>query len=178
MVLQYYYLLRSVIRDQPHLRKCLKRCGHCRIFFLTHPRNCSRQDLRCPFGCRLAHQKRSSTQRSCAYYRTDAGKRKKAALNKRRHLACGAIPAQEKDSAAEPEPKSKPESAPSPESEPELGLSEEIIEHVRVVTSLIEGRRVSREEVLEMLAKILRQHRMDRWRKIDQALWRLNEKPP
>ena len=185
MVLQYYHLLRSVIQDQPSRRKCLNRCRHCGIFFLTDSRNCSRQDLGCPFGCRQAHEKQSSTQRSVAYYRTDAGKKKKAALNRRRHLVYGPIPAEDKHSPAEsepgPEPEPQPDSPPKPElsPEPELaGLSEEIIEYVRMVTSLIEERPVSREAVLEMLAKILRQRRMDRRKKIDQALWQLDLKPP
>ena len=33
-----------------------------------------------------------------------------------------------------------------------------MVEYVRMVVSLIEGRRVSRREVLEMLERVLRQH--------------------
>jgi hypothetical protein len=61
-------VLRSVLRSQSDLRRCLSRCQHCRIFFLTHPRNAGRSDLRCPFGCREAHRKQRSTERSVAYY--------------------------------------------------------------------------------------------------------------
>jgi hypothetical protein len=49
---------------------------------------------------------------------------------------------------------------------------------VRVVASLIEGRRVSRRQVLAMLAKNLRQHSMVRRRKIDQVVAWLNKEPP
>ena len=65
LVLEYYVLLRSVLRAKPHLRACLTRCRHCRIFFLTHPRNAGRHDLRCPFGCRQAHRQQAvrATQR-------------------------------------------------------------------------------------------------------------------
>src|SRR5208337_3183879 len=84
LVLEYYVLLRSVLRAKPHLRACLTRCRHCRIFFLTHPRNAGRQDLRCPFGCREAHRKQASGQRSAAYYGGPKGKRKKSDLNQRR----------------------------------------------------------------------------------------------
>jgi hypothetical protein len=67
-------LLRSVLRAKPHLRLGLTRCRHCGILFLTHPRNAGRHDLRCPFGCRQAHRKQASAQRSAAYYRQAQGK--------------------------------------------------------------------------------------------------------
>jgi hypothetical protein len=53
-----------------------------------------------------------------------------------------------------------------------------MVEHVRMVVGLIEGRRVSRRQVLAILAKVLRQHTMVRRRKIDQAVAWLNEQPP
>ena len=53
-----------------------------------------------------------------------------------------------------------------------------MVEHVRMVVSLIEGRRVSRRQVLAILVKVLRQHTMVRRRKIDQAVAWLNEQPP
>jgi hypothetical protein len=56
--------------------------------------------------------------------------------------------------------------------------NEAMVEHVRMVSSWIEGRRVSRKEILEMLAKVLRQHTMCRRRKIDQAVAWLKEHPP
>jgi hypothetical protein len=86
LVLEYYLLLRSVLRTKPHLRRCLVRCRYCRIFFLTCPQNASnrRHTLRCPFGCREAHRKQQSTQRSIAYYRDPKGKKKKSDLNQLR----------------------------------------------------------------------------------------------
>jgi hypothetical protein len=53
-----------------------------------------------------------------------------------------------------------------------------IVEYVRMVTSLIEGRQVSLAEVLEMLRRVMRQHRMVRTRRIDQIVAWLNERPP
>lgn len=186
-MLDYYLLLRSVLRAKPHLRACLTRCRHCRIFFLTHPRNAGRHDLGCPFGCKEAHRKQRSPQRSVAYYRGKEGQTKKRIQNgKRRALvqeadpqqsapapplsvtaadqdlstfACACAHADRCSAAAEPWP------AP-------------MVAHVRMVTSLMEGRRVSREEILEMLARVLRQHRRVRRRKIDQAVAWLNENPP
>jgi len=53
-----------------------------------------------------------------------------------------------------------------------------IIEHVRMVVSLIEGRRVSLRAVLQLVAKNKRQHTMVRRSRIDQAVLWLNEHPP
>jgi len=53
-----------------------------------------------------------------------------------------------------------------------------VVEHVRVVVSLIEGRRMSLEEILQMLTEVLRQHGLARRRKIDQAVSWLHENPP
>lgn len=153
---EYYFLLRSVLRTKPLLRRCLTRCRHCRIFFLTHPRNAGRKDLGCPFGCKEAHCKRQSTQRSVDYYRGYAGKIKKSIQNSKRKAA---------GASAKPETGHAPWHAP-------------MVEHVRMVASLIEGRRVSVEEILAMLARVLRQHRMVRKRRIDHVVGWLNENPP
>ena len=84
MVLAYYFVLRMAMRSRRDLRRNLARCRHCRIFFVAHPRNGEREDLGCPFGCREAHRKKRSSERSTAYYRTPEGKEKKAQLNSRR----------------------------------------------------------------------------------------------
>lgn len=166
LVLEYYVLLRSVLRAKPHLRACLTRCRHCRIFFLTHPRNAGRQDLRCPFGCRKAHRKQASAQRSAAYYRGSEGKRKKSDLNQRRpRQYCPPKPAPKAPRARAPKP-------PRPRWNPQM------VEYVRMVASLIEGWRVSRHQVLRMLARKLRQHTLCRRRKIDQTVAWLHEEPP
>jgi hypothetical protein len=162
LVLEYYLLLRSVLRAKPFLRACQTRCGHCGIFFLTDRRNAGRQDLRCPFGCREAHRKQQSTRRSVAYYRDPQGRKKKSDLNQRRAKASAARPAA---GACVPKP----------------GLAqwnEAMVEYVQMVSSWIEGRRVSRKEILEMLARVLRQHTMCRRRKIDQAVAWLKAHPP
>ena len=46
------------------------------------------------------------------------------------------------------------------------------------MVSLIEGRKVGLWEVVEMLERTLRQHRMVRTRRIDQGVAWLNEQPP
>jgi len=156
LVLSYYVVLRSVLRIKPWLRKCLVRCRHCGIFFLTDPRNAGRRDLGCPFGCSRAHRQRQSTQRSVAYYREPEGKAKKQALNARRR-------------------KSPP--PPAPLSPVSAGPSR-FLQYVCVMVGLIEGRPVALEEVMEMLERTRRQHRMVRTRRIDQGVAWLHEQPP
>jgi len=60
----------------------------------------------------------------------------------------------------------------------EDGCNEPIIEHVRMVTSLIEGREVSIDEIEKMLKKISRQHSLTRRRRIDYVVQQLNKDPP
>lgn len=162
LVLAYYVVLRSVLRLKPWLRKCLARCRHCGIYFLTDPRNAGRQNLGCPFGCRQAHRRRQSTRRSVAYYREPEGKAKKRDLNARRR----------KSPAPAPSPTVPPvQSGPLP-------WTRTILDYVRVLTSLIEGRPVQLWEVVAMLERTVRQHRMVRRRRIDQSVAWLNEQPP
>ena len=163
----YYYALRSILKAKPHLRPCLTRCRHCRIYFFTHPRNAGRKDLGCPFGCKDTHRKKRSTERSKAYYSTLAGKWKKKLQNDKR-----CEPGPKPDSAKEPEERSA-----SPEVD-DIEFDAGMVEHVRVVTSLIEGWRVSRDEVLQMLRRTVRQHSMSREKRIDYIVRFMEEKPP
>ena len=156
LVLAYYVVLRSVLRLKPWLRKCLARCRHCGIFFLADPRNAGRQDLGCPFGCSRAHRKKQSTKRSVAYYQEPEGKVKKQALNARRRKS--------------PRPPQPPSPVP-PELRP-------FLQYLCVMLGLIEGRPVQLWEVIAMLERTVRQHRMVRTRRIDQGVAWLHEQPP
>ena len=151
------------MRSKPHLRRHLKRCRHCRILFLTEPSNIDRHDLGCPFGCSESHRQREASRRSAAYYRTDEGREKKRALNRKRYLVI---------TDEESEPVSAESGAPE-----ESGVAP-IIEHVRMVTSLIEGRFVSLDEIREMLKKISRQRSLTRRRRVDYLVQQLNKDPP
>lgn len=180
-VLEYYWLLRGLIRERPELRRCLCRCRHCRIFFITDARNGGRQDLGCPFGCREAHRKRESTRRSVAYYREEEGKVKKRLLNSRRGRVAKAevVPARrvavmtegDEDGEASEASRLSVDRCRCPWSKP-------LVEHVRVVSGLIEGRRVSHKEVVELLEEVLRQHSMAQWRRVDHLVAHLHQNPP
>jgi hypothetical protein len=166
LVKEYYWVLRRALRAQPHLRPCLTRCRHCRIFFLTHPRNARRRDLRCPFGCRQAHRKRESTKRSVAYYSGELGRECRRIQNGNRQFT-GMLPVPEPTPGPPQEPPPEPpsgicdsEASPGPRPTP-------MLMYLRMVVSLIEGRPVSGEEIRAMLARVLRQHSIPRRRKID-----------
>ena len=157
VVLQYYFVLRSVLRAKPCLRRCLIRCRHCRIFFLTHPCNAGRKDIGCPFGCSKEHRKRHSSKRSVEYYRTEEGKLKKKIQNGKRRKA------------------DPIERTLVPD---ESGFDVDMVSYLRMVTSLIEGRRVRLLEILAMLERAVRQHSVGPRRRIDYILQYLNERAP
>ena len=157
---QYYVVLRSVVRHKPPLRRCLSRCRHCGIFFLTHPRNAGRRDLGCPFGCQAAHRKQSSTARSVAYYRNSVGKQKKRMQNhKRRNHPGRADPLRRVTIGGEGEERQQLQLQANP-----------VLGYIRMVVSLIEGRRVSQDEIVEMLARAVRQHSIFRQRRMEYLL--------
>ncbi len=53
-----------------------------------------------------------------------------------------------------------------------------IVDHVRMFVSLIERRRVRRDEVVRMLKRISRQPRLTRRRRLDYVVRQLNKGPP
>jgi hypothetical protein len=166
LVLQYYFVLRSVLRGKPCLRRCLTRCRHCRIFFLTYPCNAGRKDLGCPFGCKDAHRKQCSTHRSVEYYRTPEGKFKKKIQNGKRgrvETKAGFSGGEQTGSNLVPH---------------EYRLGTHMLCYLRMAISLIEGRRVSQREILEMLLRAARQHSIDRHRGIDYVGQHLNKHAP
>ncbi len=163
---QYYVVLRSVVRSRTEFRRCVTRCRHCRIFFLTHPRNAGRRDLGCPFGCKEAHRKRRSTERSVEYYGTEEGKTKKRIQNgKRRQSEARADPNLQRLRGEQVERDG-------------VRLHAVMVGYVRMVTSLIEGRRVSEEEIVEMLVRAMRQHSIARRRRMDYVLAYLKKNAP
>jgi hypothetical protein len=172
LVLAYYAVLRSVLRAQPELRRCRKRCRHCGIFFLTHPRNAGRRDLRCPFGCRAAHRRRQSDQRSAAYYRDEKGRDKKRDLNARRPKTPTCRPP-----PSAPAPRSSLAPPPPAEALP-AAWPQTMLPYLQMVIGLLEGRPVSLTEVVAMLVRALRQHRIARTRRIDQTVGWLHAEPP
>lgn len=139
LVRSYYAQIRSLVCERPDLRRCLKRCRHCRILFFTDPRNANREDLCCGFGCRMACRRQRDTRRSVAYYRNHPEKKRRQ--NRKRYLLAERT-------------ESKNASSPSVE------VTARIVLYVRLIVSLIERRPVSLDEIKRMLAAKARQHRM------------------
>ena len=162
---QYYVVLRSILRTRAEVRLWMTRCQECRIFFLTHPRNAGRRDLRCPFGCRDGHRKRRSTERSIEYYNTEEGKAKKKIQNGKR----GQSESVSNQTVGRDEPEPKLDGTP---------WDAGIVDYVRVLTSVIEDRPVSRQEIMEMLGRAMRQHSIVRRRRMDYVLAYLKENAP
>ncbi len=165
--MEYYFILRSVLRSKPYLRGCLTRCKHCRIFFITHPRNAGRDDLGCPFGCSQYNRRLDSTRRSIEYYQTKEGKVKKRQQNSRRK-----VPVKSEGEQREPEGEADFTGAGAG------GADEEMMDYLQMVTGLIEERVVSREEIDEMVSDVLRQHSIGHGRRIDYIVGQLNKNPP
>jgi hypothetical protein len=66
------------------LVNCVVFCCECEIRFFTDPRNARRQDLRCPFRCRLRRKRECRNRRSRKHNQTPHGRKAKKALNGRR----------------------------------------------------------------------------------------------
>jgi hypothetical protein len=66
---------------------------------------------------------------------------------------------------------------PAPPSPVPPGLRP-FLQYLCVMVGLIEGRLVQLWEVISMLERTVRQHRMVRTRRIDQSVARLHEQPP
>jgi hypothetical protein len=177
-----------VLECHPELQGCVVGCVACGLRFLTDPRNAGRGDLRCPFGCRAQHRRECSKQRSVAYYRTAAGKRKKKQLNahRARHPRSGEGALPESNPPPSSESPCAPDGLPLPA---ELDLAGVVLEeatltksrllpYVRLVVNLIEGLHLGLEEVLQLLRRNLRQHRMGCGKRADYVGDDLLQHPP
>ena len=60
----------------------------------------------------------------------------------------------------------------------EVKWNAQVVEHVRMVTSLIEKREVRLEEIIKMLVRALRQHSIGRGKRIDYIIRYLNKSSP
>jgi hypothetical protein len=101
------------------------------------------------------------------YYRTPEGKYKKNLQNSKRGKG-----------EAKPECGDRPGKTVQ-EMESEMGrLDAGMLGYVQMVTSLMEGRRVSRDEIVRMLARAVRQHSMVPGLRIDYVLQYLKKKAP
>jgi hypothetical protein len=191
LVRQYRTELESVLEAHPRLRPCLKRCAHCGIEFLTDPRNVGRTDLRCPFGCRLHHGRRCSTERSTAYYRTASGRRKKKRLNGRRSSRPPAVAPADGPTVDPPVPRIPPPPSAELDEDSDHALRLEgvvlrasslskspLLPYARMLVRLIDGIEWDPREFLELLREAVRQRGFARRNRRDYVLSFLHQHPP
>lgn len=95
----------------------------------------------CPFGCRAERRRRKTNTRSRKHYGTAFGREQKVARNRERPTQPVLV-----------------EPPPEPQTPDDLGP--DMIAHVQVVASIIERRRVSRDETIELIEWVLRQRHM------------------
>jgi hypothetical protein len=103
-------------------------------FFLTHPGNRGRTDIRCPLGCRAHHKKAGARKRCAEYYQTEDGKKAKKAHNRRRYELKETPPEQPKQS----------------NSDVEANKDKDLMRHMAFIMSLTEGRRVDPHRIQQI----------------------------
>jgi hypothetical protein len=105
----------------------------------------------------------TSKRRSADYYRSDEGRKKKRAHNAARkgnQGEDGSLPAAV-DPLPVPSPAAVPPDQTSPSSPSEPRFKESIIEYTRLIMSMTDGRKVSRDEALATLTRVVRQRSLD-----------------
>lgn len=206
IVRQYQKVLTLFLEANSEFEPCAVYCKHCGIRFLTDPRNVSRTNLSCPFGCRKHHKRLLANRRSAAYYRTDEGK-----LNKKRRNAARCVPAScSVDGQPEEEPAAEIDSADasvineipvtddgcvearlpkerSPALETRLddiGMYESYLTtspmfpYLQMLACVLEGVKLSRSELIAVLRQAMRQHSMADRKEVDYVLRFLHQNPP
>ena len=108
-----------------------------------------------------AHRQRDSTRRSVEYYRSWEGKVKKALHNHNRRCRTRPAPVPGRAQTADRVPGTKLEGR---------RFDAGMVCSVQMVTSLIEGRRVSEAEMVRMLVRAVRQHSLARRRRREYLL--------
>jgi hypothetical protein len=172
-----------------HLERCLVACQQCGIRFLTHPRNAGRTDLRCPFGCREHARRQAANRRSTAHYRTPLGRETKERLNRRRYRTTRSVgdevqPAFDPQATSPLEPRTDER-----QGKVELRLDGVVLDessvvnspmlpYLRMLVSLIEGIRLTCQELVRLLRQALRQRSLAPRRRIDYVLRFLHQHPP
>jgi hypothetical protein len=176
MARHYYFILRSVLHDQPYLRHYLTRCIHCHIFFITHPCNANRTDLGCPFGCSEKHRKDESTKRSTAYYQTPEGKEKKKQLNaKARNKANQTTDEQEEPASQN---KNISEEPLTPDEDKTINPDKKMLHYLQCLFNLIDQQFLSYQQILTLLNRKIRQHHLRKRKEIEYVIDYCCNKPP
>jgi hypothetical protein len=117
--------------------------------------------LGCPFGCRQAHRREGEIKRSREYYQSEAGKIKKSYLNARRRQS-----------------QSAEHSVKNETPRLDCGVDQTLVFHIQKVTSLIEGRSIGLQDIINLINKLLRQLSFEKRKKIGYAARYHKNRPP
>jgi hypothetical protein len=190
-VQQYLNALDSAVAGRPEVQRYVACCVFCGIRFLADYRNPNRSDLLCPFGCQRCHGHDASNRRIARYRQSSRGKRTKHDLNVKyyathRRRTTGVDGQPDRCCPTPPADKSSPDEPPatialSPGgvvlSELEVARSS-MIPYVQRLFHLIDGVRMTCDEVVCLLQTTLRQRGMGRRSRIAYALAFLHQHPP
>ena len=137
--MHYLISLRWLLDKYPDLKQAVLRCCHCGIIFLSHKCNRGRADIGCPLGCREHYKAMKSKKRSSEYSKSADGRMKKKRQNASRN-----------NEVADPR-----QSSPEPE------FKESVIEYTRLLIGMTERRKISRDEAVTELRRIVSQRSLD-----------------
>jgi hypothetical protein len=122
--------------------------------------------MRCPFGCRQAHREENSKKRSAEWYRSEKGRKKKKALNRRRSRQS----LSDYGSKYLANEESSPPQGHIVEDDIQVVRDIVTLSYIQMLISVIEGRFVSLDEVLTMLRKKVRQRSIDNQKRFIYAI--------
>ena len=198
VVRHYQTALDSILKSDSDVERCVTHYVHCRIRFLTHPRNAGRRDLRCPFGCRDHHRRQRSSQRSTAYYQTVPGRCKRKRLNVTRRCRSGGA-TDDREPLTQVEAPAVDIAAETSCIDDELPLDIElkvevrlagvvldetalentsVLAYVRMIVNQIEDTNHSQKELTDLLRQSMRQRSIVKRTRTDYVLRFLHEHPP
>jgi hypothetical protein len=129
-----------------------------------------------------------------AYYRTPEGRLKKKVQNDKRSdsggsptsspvveepiVPIGGVSQQLVNSVPKPPAQQASTDGGLPPGEPSVRFDRELVLYLAMVLGLIEGREMSPSEVEVLLCSVVRQHSIARRRRLEYAVWYLNNRPP
>jgi hypothetical protein len=141
LALVYYRKLRKICHERPELRRHRRKCGRCRIKFLTGPGNRNHKYIGCSFGCRKEREREKSNERGSRYYQTSKGQKQKKARNRKRSLG--------------QKPKNENPPPPIVSKSPRSIFHPEILRYITFLLLLASGQKPGLREVEEFLQQVL-----------------------
>lgn len=140
----------------------------------------------CPFGCSQAYKQSESIKRSTAYYQTPEGKEKKKQLNAKAKKEDKPETEEQRDSSSqnkniniEPHTINGPPSQNNRSDKNEtIELNNKMLHYLQCLFNLIEPYFFTYQQILALLNKKIRQHRLRKRKEMDYVIDYCCSKPP